>query len=128
VEGKSLQEEGKREGKNSQSLKKANRIKNNSEFKEIFRLGKRKEGENLTLIFVEKEGFKFGITFKKGSKPAVMRNRAKRRLIEIIRKRKDLMVKDIHIVIHLSKTGITLSFDELSTEFNNLLQGAGIAK
>jgi len=123
-----LQEEGKREGKNSQSLKKANRIKNNSEFKEIFRLGKRKEGKNLTLIFIEKKGFKLGITFKKGSKPAVMRNRAKRRLTEIMRKKKDLIEKDIHIVIHLSKDSLTLSFDELSIELNNLLQDAGIAK
>ncbi len=126
MEEKSLQEEERRGGRNLLSLRKVNKIRKNSDFKEIFRSGKRKTGKNLTIIFLEKKGFKFGITFKKGVKSAVKRNRTKRRLTEIIRMRKELMKKDIHIVTHLSKTAIDLSFDELSGEFTHLLKDANI--
>lgn len=121
-----MREEEKREEKNLQSLRKANKIRNTKEFKEIFRSGKRRALKHLAIIFIEKNGFKFGITFKRDAKPAVKRNRIKRRLIEIIRMRKELMKKDIHMVIHLSKTGLDLSFDELSDEFIHLLKDARI--
>lgn len=121
-----MREEEKREEKNLQSLRKANKIRSTTEFKEIFRSGKRRALKHLTIIFIEKNGFKFGITFKRDAKPAVKRNRIKRRLIEIIRMRKELMKKDIHMVILLSKTGLDLSFDELSDEFIHLLKDARI--
>lgn len=121
-----MREEEKKEEKNLQSLRKANKIRNTTEFKEIFRSGKRRTLKHLTIIFIEKNGFKFGITFKRDAKPAVKRNRIKRRLIEIIRMRKELMKKDIHMVIHLSKNGLDLSFDELSDEFIHLLKDARI--
>lgn len=121
-----MREEEKREEKNLQSLRKANKIRSTKEFKEIFRSGERRALKHLTIIFIEKNGFKFGITFKRDAKPAVKRNRIKRRLIEIIKMRKELMKKDIHMVIHFSKTGLDLSFDELSDEFIHLLKDARI--
>lgn len=117
-----MQEEEKRGERNLQSLQKDSKIKKTSEFKEIFRTGKRVSGKGLTIIFIEGSGFRFGITFKREAKSAVKRNRIKRRLTEIIRMKKELLKKNIHMVIHISKNGFDLSFNELLTELIHLLK------
>jgi ribonuclease P protein component len=76
---------------------------------------------------VKGRGFKFGITFQREAKPAVKRNRAKRRLTEMIRGDKALFANDIHMVIHVRKSGIDLSFQELEAEFRCLVEKAGIS-
>ncbi|MCK4233613.1 ribonuclease P protein component [candidate division WOR-3 bacterium] len=121
-------EEEKKEGKILLSLRKNNKLKKNSEFKEIYRSGERKSGEDLTIIFSVKKGFRFGISFKRDAKPAVKRNRTKRRLMEIVRKNKKLIEKDIHMVIYCTKKSFDLSFDELATEFGHLLKDARIVE
>lgn len=123
---KSSREEEKEEEKNSPSLKKNHSIKKNSEFREIYRTGNRKTGKNLSIIFIEKESFKYGISFNKKVKPAVSRNKMKRRIKEIIRKNRILLSKKIHIVIFCSRTSLSLSFDELTSELNRLLKNAEI--
>jgi len=126
LEGKSLQAEERKAGRNSPFHKKPETIKRNSGFREIFRKGVRKPGKNLTLIYIEKKGFRYGITFTKGARPAVRRNRTKRRLKEIIRTTRGLMKKDIQMVIHISQTGLGLSYSELLDEFTFLLKDARI--
>jgi len=128
VEEKSLQEDGKRDVRNSLSPRKHNRIKKNSTFKNIFRDGERFYTDNLGIIFVRKEGFKFGITFKKDAKPAVKRNKIKRRIMRIIQSDKTLATQNIYLVIHISKPALELSFKELKEEFTHLLKKANIAK
>jgi ribonuclease P protein component len=126
AERKSSQEEGKEEEKNSPSLKRSHSIKKNSEFREIYRTGKRKNGENLSIVFVEKESFKYGISFSKNLKPVVKRNKLKRRIKEIIRGNKTLIQKGFHIVIRCSPSSLTLSFEKLSSELNRLFKEAEI--
>ena len=77
-------------------------------------------------IYIKKHGFKFGITFRKEAKPAVKRNRAKRRIAQMIRSNMQLLKKDIHMVVHIPKSGIELTFDELKQEFFRLLTEAHI--
>jgi ribonuclease P protein component len=127
VEEKSLQDEERKAENGLPSLLRNHRVKKKSEFREIFRSGERRTGDHLTIIFVKGRGFKFGITFQREAKPAVKRNRAKRRLTEMIRGDKALFANDIHMVIHVRKSGIDLSFQELEAEFRCLVEKAGIS-
>jgi len=128
AEEKFLREDEKKDVRNSPSPQKHNRIKKNSTFKNIFRDGERFYTNNLGIIFVRKEGFKFGITFKKGAKPAVKRNKIKRRIMQIIQSNKTLVTQNIYMVIHISKPALELSFKELKEEFTHLLKKANITK
>ncbi len=44
----------------------------------------------------------------------------------MIRENMQLLKKDIHIVVHIPKSGIDLTFDELKREFYHLLAEAHI--
>lgn len=126
MEEKSLQEEGKRAESGLPYLPRNLSIKKNTEFREIFRSGKRKTGEHLSIIYIERQGFRFGITFRKEAKPAVKRNRTKRRIAQMIRSNEQLLKKDVHLVVHVPKSAINLSFNELKEEFLHLLREAQI--
>jgi ribonuclease P protein component len=126
VEERYLPEGEKKAGKDSPSLTKNNRLRKNFEFNKVFKSGKRKSGEHLTVIYTEREGFKYGITFQRGAKPAVKRNKTKRRIREIIRMTKNIVDSNVHMVIIVSKTGVNLSFKELNKELNTLLLDAEI--
>ncbi len=126
MEEKSLQDEGKKAESGLPYLPRNLSIKKSTEFREIFRSGKRRAGEHLSIIYIEKKGFKYGITFRKDAKPAVKRNRTKRRIIQMIRSKRELLMKDIHMVVHILKSGMELSFDELEEEFFRLLAEARI--
>jgi ribonuclease P protein component len=126
VEEKSLQDAERKAESDLPSLPRNLRIKKNTEFKEIFRSGERRTGEHLSIIYIKKHGFRFGITFRKEAKPAVKRNRAKRRITQLIRTNMQLLKKDIHMVVHIPKSGIELTFDELKQEFFRLLTEAHI--
>jgi ribonuclease P protein component len=126
VDEKSLQDAERKAESDLPSLPGNLRIKKNTEFREIFRSGERRTGEHLSIIYIRKKGFKFGITFRREAKPAVKRNRAKRRITHMIRSNKQLLKKDIHMVVHIPKSGIGLSFGELEGEFLHLLMEAHI--
>jgi ribonuclease P protein component len=126
VEEKSLQDEERKAESDLPSLPRNLRLKKRTEFREVFRSGKRRTGEHLSIIYMKGQGFKFGITFRSEAKPAVRRNRAKRRITEMIRSNKQLLEKNIHMVVHISKSGIDLTFDALKDEFSHLLMEAHI--
>lgn len=108
------------------SLPRNLRIKKNTEFREIFRSGERRTGEHLSIIYVRRQGFKFGVTFRREAKPAVKRNRTKRRIAQMIRAKTELLKKDVHLVVHIPKSGVELTFAELEREFFRLLTEARI--
>ncbi len=126
MEEKSLPDGEKEVERNLRYQRKPDKLKHNTEFKNIYRIGKRETGNHVSIIYIKKPGFKFGISFRRDAKPAVKRNRAKRRLTEIIRKNEELLSKNIHLVIRVSKEGLDLSFHELMGEFNLLLRNAEI--
>ena len=126
MEEKSLQDAERKAESDLPSLPRNLRIKKKTEFREIFRSGERRTGEHLSIIYIRKQGFKFGITFRKEAKPAVKRNRAKRRIVQMIRSNMQLLKKDVHMVVHIPKSGIELTFDELKQEFFCLLAEAHI--
>lgn len=126
MEEKSLQDAERKAESDLPSLPRNLRIKKNTEFREIFRSGERRTGEHLSIIYIKRRGFRFGITFRKEAKPAVKRNRAKRRITQMIRANMQLLEKDIHMVVRIPKSGIELTFDELKREFYHLLAEAHI--
>jgi len=125
---RSLPGDEKREENDSRSQKRSSIIRKRSQFNEIFRTGKRKSGSTVTIVFAENSVFQFGITFRKGTKSAVKRNKAKRRIKEMMRRRKFKLNRNLSIVFILSRDSLNLSFDELSGELQNLFEDARIVE
>lgn len=126
MEERSLQDAERKAENDLPSLPRNLRIKKNTEFREIFRSGERRTGEHLSIIYVRRQGFKFGVTFRREAKPAVKRNRTKRRIAQMIRAKTELLKKDVHLVVHIPKSGVELTFAELEREFFRLLTEARI--
>lgn len=124
MEEKSLQDAERKAESDLPSLPRNLRIKKNSEFREIFRSGERRTAEHLSIIYIKRQGFRYGITFRKEAKSAVKRNRAKRRITHILRENTRLQGKDVHLVVHIPKSGTELPFADLKQEFCRLLSEA----
>lgn len=76
-------------------LKKEYRITSRSDFKEVKEKGEIKGTPLFGLVWMEREGQKFGtIISKKISKKAVERNQIRRRLMEVVRKNMEIFPKD----------------------------------
>jgi ribonuclease P protein component len=97
-------------------------IKSSRDFDSIFRWGKRASSEHLLILFREAKQTRFGFTVSKEIKGAVKRNRAKRRLKEIVRLSQDKMPSKREYVF-LAKAGVESShFASLENEFLELLK------
>ena len=111
-------------------LPKENRLKRNKDFEQVFKKGKGLRKDFLFLKVLKKEEEsepKFGfVVSQKISKKAVLRNKAKRKLREIVRKRIKKIKKGVDGVL-VALPGIEKkSFKELERTIIELFEKAGI--
>ncbi len=106
-------------------LKKENRLKKQKDFERVFKQGKYCK-QDLIFLRVEKNDVKvsrFGfIVSKKVSKKAVVRNKVKRRMREVIKKRLLCIEKGIDVVLSAIPGLEEKSFNETETMINKALE------
>jgi ribonuclease P protein component len=105
-------------------LSKENRLTKEKEFENVFKKGKVLKEKNLVLKFVKNDLKKnrFGfIVSQKVSKKAVVRNKVKRRLRQIMRKKMKKIKKGLDLVF-VALPGIEkLGFSEVNEIIENIL-------
>ena len=103
------------------------RLVRKSEFDEVYRAGKRRSSFHFT-VFVRASGqpfSRFGFSIKKALGGAVVRNRIRRRLREIVRCHRREIPAGWDIVIHPKSAVAKAPFAALSVDLLRLLQSAG---
>jgi ribonuclease P protein component len=96
-----------------------------SEFDEVYRAGKRRSSSHFT-VFVRPSGrpvSRFGFSIKKALGGAVLRNRMRRRLREIVRCHRQEIPSGCDIVIHPKNSVATAPLPALTADFLRLLKG-----
>lgn len=92
------------------------KIKKNKEFKEVYTTGKRHYFQNTAVFFTKTNDPQtyYGITTSKKFKTAVERNKARRRVFNIIKN--EQFAEKIKFVILVKDTARKISYDELKKE------------
>ncbi|MHB8484731.1 MAG: ribonuclease P protein component [Candidatus Acidiferrales bacterium] len=99
------------------------RLVRRSEFEAVYREGRRRSSATF-LIFLRANGLqrdRFGMSVKKALGNAVMRNRIRRRVREILRLHRKEILPGWDVVIHPSRSVATLEFTKLEAELLALL-------
>ena len=89
----------------------------------MYREGRRRAGATF-VIFVRRNGLprdRFGMSVKKSLGNAVVRNRIRRRVREILRLHREEIAPGWDMVIHPSRAVATMNFAKLETELLSLL-------
>jgi len=96
-----------------------------SEFDEVYRAGKRRSSFHFT-VFVRASGHpfsRFGFSIKKALGGAVVRNRMRRRLREIVRLHRQEIPTGWDIVIHPKSSVAMVPLPALEADFLRLVKG-----
>lgn len=103
-------------------------IKKNKEFKKVYKYGKSYADKNLVFFLLKnKENqLKVGITTAKRINKAVVRNKIRRRLKEIVRKNKNNIKDGYYLVIMCRIRGKNSSYKELEHSFIKLAKRTNI--
>jgi ribonuclease P protein component len=99
------------------------RLVRRAEYDAVYREGRRRAGATF-VIFARRNSLprgRFGMSVKKALGNAVMRNRIRRRVREILRLHGQEFVPGWDIVIHPSRAAATLKFAQLEAELLSLL-------
>lgn len=109
-------------------LKKENRLTKNKHFKFIYKKGKSKQTQFLTLVFVRTyfQPFKVGFSVNKKIGKSVVRNLVKRRLRECFKIIQNNVNPNFNYIF-VAKPGLDkISFWDLKQEMENILKKAGL--
>lgn len=100
------------------------------EFDAVYRAGRRRSSSHFTVFLRANElpESRFGVSIKKALGGAVVRNRMRRRLREIVRRRRSEIPAGWDIVIHPKSAVDKAPFAELAEELLRLLESAGQAR
>ncbi|HEV2182443.1 MAG TPA: ribonuclease P protein component [Candidatus Acidoferrales bacterium] len=99
------------------------RLVRRSDFEAVYREGRRRSSATF-LVFLRANGLerdRFGMSVKKALGNAVVRNRMRRRIREILRLHREEILPGWDVVIHPSRSVETLEFSKLETELLALL-------
>ena len=100
------------------------RLRSNRDFKRVYKRGKRFWNHNFTLIVNKNSGLGtrigFSVTTKYGN--AVERNRIKRQLREILRKKYDHLDKNLDMVIIPKKNTKDMNYEQLRSSLNHVIR------
>jgi ribonuclease P protein component len=100
------------------------------EFDAVYRAGRRRSSSHFTVFLRANElpDSRFGVSIKKALGGAVVRNRIRRRLREIVRCRRSEIPAGWDMVIHPKSAADKAPFAELAEELLRLLESAGQAR
>ena len=117
-------------GKKSMTFPREARLVRRGEFDAVYRAGRRRSSSHFTVFFRANElpESRFGVSIKKALGGAVVRNRIRRRLREIVRCRRSEIPAGWDIVIHPKGAVGKAPFAELAEELLRLLESAGQAR
>lgn len=99
------------------------RLVRRSEFDAVYREGRRRSNATF-VIFTRRNSLpqaRFGMSVKKALGNAVVRNRIRRRVREILRLHREEIAEGWDVVIHPSRSAATLKFAKLEAELLALL-------
>ena len=114
-------------GKKSMTFPREARLVRRGEFDAVYRAGRRRSSSHFTVFLRANElpESRFGVSIKKALGGAVVRNRMRRRLREIVRCRRSEIPAGWDIVIHPKSAVDKAPFAELAEELLRLLESAG---
>ncbi len=109
-------------------LNKEYRINKKKEYNNIYKKGKKIPGKYMVLFITngEREHGRYGIVTSKKVGNAVQRNRAKRRLREVVYRNMNNIKGSIDVVIVARPAIRAASFDEVNNEYIRVMRKAGL--
>ena len=107
-------------------LKRINRLKKRYQFNYVYKSGEHFSSEHIILYVssAKTKSIKVGFAVTKKVGHAVVRNKVRRRLREIIQKQLPLLKQNYNIIIVAKESISTASFETLRLELNKLLKKA----
>ena len=102
-------------------LDKSEIIKRQSDFRALIGQGKRLSSKHITLYFTESSALKYGFAVSRKVGNAVKRNKAKRKIKEILWLKRELLPENIKIVIFAKSGCERIEFRELESEYVKLI-------
>ena len=110
-------------------MKKKDIIKSSREYTEIINNGKNIKSKNFSIYYrTNKEKNRYGISVPKKTGKAVIRNKIKRRIKNIIDNSKNSMQSTFDYVIIIRKGILDLTYIEMEKELTNLINNIGDRK
>lgn len=110
-------------------MQKERRLRKNRDFQNVFRRGTSVANRQLVLYVHRNPNiahFRVGISVSKKIGHAVIRNRLKRRLKEIIREKQEHISEGIDLVMIVRAPAVDLSYDDLKKSVIHVLKRARI--
>lgn len=104
-------------------MKKNERVKSNILFNEIINTGKKGSNNVFTIFFVESNNNKtlFGISAPKKCGNAVIRNKLKRQVRELVHDTKSLFKNNRNYIIIVKKVALEMSYLDMKNALINLI-------
>ena len=111
-------------------LKRINRLKKRYQFNYVYKSGEHFSGEHIVLYVASSKtkNIKVGLAVTKKIGHAVVRNRVRRRLREIIKTHIPTLKQNFNIIVVARENITSASFEKLSIEFMKLLKKANLIK
>ncbi len=107
------------------------RLRNRADFSRVYRGGRSFANSQFAVYwFRQKDAdpIRLGVSASKKIGNAVVRNRMRRTVKEIIRHMTDRIVPNIDIIIIVRKPAITMKYSDLEKSMNHVLKKAGLLK
>ena len=117
-------------GKEALTFPREARLVRRGQFDAVYRAGRRRSSSHFTVFFRPNElpESRFGVSMKKALGGAVVRNRIRRRLREIVRCHRREIPAGWDMVIHPKSAAAKAPFAELTADLLRLLESAGQAR
>ena len=109
-------------------LKRINRLKKRYQFNYVYKSGEHYSGDHMVLYVVSSKtkSIKVGLAVTKKIGKAVVRNRVRRQLREIIKVQVPTLKQNYNIIVVARESITSASFDILTKEFSKLLKKANL--
>jgi len=109
-------------------LKRINRLKKRYQFNYVYKSGEHFSGEHMVLYVVSSKtkNIKVGLAVTKKIGKAVVRNRVRRQLREIIKKQVPNLKQNYNIIVVARENITSTSFENLTNEFLKLIKKANL--